>query len=162
MVLSLKRAARAFSLIELVIVVVIIGIIGAIAIPRMSRGVEGAGDSALTANLAILRGALDMFATEHGGRYPALTELPDALTQYSTEAGTAPYSPTKTTTHIYGPYVRAVPTLPVGANKGQVAFHTGVVGAAGFGWHYTLPTGALRANCTDPEADAKGKPYNTY
>ena len=36
-----------FSLIELVVVIVIIAIIGAIAIPKMSRGSVGAGDSSL-------------------------------------------------------------------------------------------------------------------
>src|SRR5262245_11019580 len=65
-----SKARRAFSLIELVIVVVIIGIIAAIAIPRMSRGSAGAADSALAQNLAILRNAIDMFQTEHGGVFP--------------------------------------------------------------------------------------------
>ena len=48
-----KRSAqrKGFSLIELVIVVVIIGIIAAIAIPKMSRGSQGAADSALQSDL---------------------------------------------------------------------------------------------------------------
>ena len=61
---------RGFSLIELVIVVVIIGIIAAIAIPRMSRGTAGAADSALGGNLNVLRNAIELFATEHGGKFP--------------------------------------------------------------------------------------------
>src|SRR5688572_3490276 len=107
-VMTVNRATRAFSLIELVIVVVIIVIIGAIAIPRMSRGAEGAADSALVSNLATLRSALDLFATEHGGKYPTLADLPNALVQYSNEAGTA-FSTTKDGTYFYGPYLRAVP-----------------------------------------------------
>ena len=68
---KIKRPTpRGFSLIELVIVVVIIGIIGAIAIPRMSRGAKGAADSAVTANLTVLRNALDLYSTEHVGVYP--------------------------------------------------------------------------------------------
>src|SRR5918993_360471 len=80
---------RGFSLIELVIVVVIIGIIAAIAIPRMSRGTAGAGDSALSGNLNVLRSAIELFATEHGGKFPGdgTSATPataeDALTKYT-------------------------------------------------------------------------------
>ena len=156
---------RGFSLIELVIVVVIIGIIGAIAIPRMSRGAEGAGDAALRGNLAVLRGAIDLFATEHGGTLPTLAQLnanPSVLTGYTNEVPPFTISGTKTATEIYGPYLRVVPTLPVGAQKGQTAFHSGVLGAAGFGWHYTVASGAIVANCTNAEVDAKGTQYNAY
>ena len=68
-----------FSLIELVIVVVIIAIIGAIAIPKMSRGAAGAGDSALIQDLSVLRSALDLYQTENGGNYPTLANLSLAL-----------------------------------------------------------------------------------
>ena len=61
-----KSKRSGFSLIELVIVVVIIGIIAAIAIPRLSRGSQGAADSALSGNLAVLRAAIELYATEHG------------------------------------------------------------------------------------------------
>ena len=60
-----EQRRKAFSLIELVIVVVIIAIIGAIAIPKMSRGAQGAGDSALIQDLSVLRAALDLYNTEH-------------------------------------------------------------------------------------------------
>ena len=61
------KSPNGFSLIELVIVVVIIAIIGAIAIPKMSRGAAGANDAALSQDLAVLRSALDLYATENGG-----------------------------------------------------------------------------------------------
>src|SRR5438874_4402909 len=82
-----------FSLIELVIVVVIIGIIAAIAIPRMSRGTAAAGDSALSGNLSVLRNAVELFATEHGGKFPetigtAGTDTIDKqLTMYTDDNG---------------------------------------------------------------------------
>src|SRR5947208_10544278 len=107
-----EMRSKGFSLIELVIVVVIIGIIAAIAIPRLSRGASGAADSALSGNLAVLRNAVDLYATEHGGTYPALATFDTQLTQFTdTSGGTAT---TKDSTHIYGPYLRKVPTLPVG------------------------------------------------
>src|SRR3954469_1081494 len=84
-----RTLRRGFSLIELVIVVVIIGIIAAIAVPRMSRGAAGASDSSVNANLAVLRNALDMFQSEHGGVYPSGTaaNIVSQLTGYTNDQG---------------------------------------------------------------------------
>jgi general secretion pathway protein G len=163
------RRRSAFSLIELVIVVVIIAIIAAIAIPRMSRGAAGAADSALSGNLRVLRSAIDLYATEHGGSYPPMANLVDALTKYSDEGGTT-FSATKNgvTGVVYGPYLRAVPPLPVGAAKGKTSFTTTAPGAgatpadATAGWYYDAASGTVKANCGDLEKDARETPYNTY
>ena len=151
------RRQGGFSLIELVIVVVIIGIIAAIAIPRLSRGSAGAADSSVSANLAVLRNAIDLFAAEHGGTYPTAANFTTQLTQFTDSSGAT--ATTKDATHIYGPYLRSVPPLPVGANKGS----TGVAAAAatGIGWIYVETTGVITASTTT-EADAAGKLYNTY
>src|SRR5205814_10043128 len=103
---------KGFSLIELVIVVVIIGIIAAIAIPRLSRGSAGAADSALSGNLAVLRSAIDLYATEHGGAYPSVGTFDSQLTLYTDSSGS--FSATKSATMMYGPYLRKIPPLPVG------------------------------------------------
>lgn len=155
----IRRSARGFSLIELVIVIVIIGIIGAIAIPRMSRGAAGASDAALVANLAVLRNAIDLFITEHEGVIPSAANITSALLQYSDKSGTS-FQSTKDTTHYFGPYLRAIPPLPVGAKKGS----TGIAAAdgAGVGWLYDATTGHIKANCADSEVDAAGKQYNQY
>ena len=112
-----NRRRRGFSLLELVIVVVIVGIIAAIAIPRMSRGSAGAADSALSGNLAVLRNAIDLYGAEHDGTLPGATTIANQLTLYTTSAGAT--SATKTGAYIYGPYVRTIPALPVGAKKGE-------------------------------------------
>lgn len=155
-------ARRGFSLIELVIVVVIIGIIGAIAVPRMSRGAKGASDSAVTANLTVLRNALDLYSTEHGGDFPAFDDMPSALTDYTDATGDVVSS--KDTTHIYGPYLRAVPTLPVGDNKGLTTFTSTAptTSADSAGWYYNASTGDIKANCKDAEVDDGGVQYNAY
>jgi prepilin-type N-terminal cleavage/methylation domain-containing protein len=157
------RALWGFSLIELVIVVVIIGIIGAIAVPRMSRGAKGASDSAVTANLTVLRNAIDLYATEHGGDFPTLSDLPAALLTYTD--GTDDATPgASSSTNIYGPYIRTIPKLPVGANKGLATFTATVPGgsAASAGWYYNTATGEVKANCKDTEVDVAAVQYNAY
>jgi prepilin-type N-terminal cleavage/methylation domain-containing protein len=159
-----SRKHRGFSLLELVIVVVIIGIIAAIAIPRMSRGTAGAADSALAGDLAVMRNAIDLFAAEHGGKFPTLANVENQLKQYTDDSHTSAPVATKDATHIYGPYLREVPPLPVGANKGKTTF-TGTAPAGSAedaGWYYNENTGEIRANCTDTETDESGTPYNEY
>jgi type II secretory pathway pseudopilin PulG len=149
-------------LIELVIVVVIIGIIAAIAIPRLSRGATGAADSAVAGDLSVLRNAIDLYATEHGGTYPAVATFADQLTQYTDASGAT--SPTRTPTAIYGPYLRKMPPLPVGANKNSTVVvdgSSGTPGATAGGWFYNPSTGEIKAN-TAAEVDASGKAYNAY
>ena len=149
---------RGFSLVELVVVVVILGIIGAIAIPRMSRGAAGAADSALIADLAVLRSAIELYQTEHGGTFPALATFSDQLTLFSDDAGNT--NATKTTVYQYGPYLRKVPALKVGTNKGANTL-TGTAGGTE-GWLYNATTGEISANLPDAEVDSRGVQYNAY
>ena len=147
-----------FSLLELVIVVTIIGIIAAIAIPRMSRGSAGAADSALTGNLAVLRHAIDLYSAEHTGAFPTAANFGTQMTQYTDASGGT--AAAKDATHIYGPYLRQLPALPVGAKKGN----SGVAAADGatVGWIYDATAGAITANTTASEQDASGKAYSAY
>ena len=157
--MSRHRCTRGgFSLLEVVIVVAIIAILAAIGIPRMSRGAKGASDSALTGDLATLRNAIDLYAAEHTGTFPTSADVNTQLTQYTNIGGTV--SATKDTTHIYGPYMRSIPVLPVGGKKGcsKIADANG----ADVGWLYTAADGTIKANTTDLEVDEAGKKYNAY
>ncbi len=154
-----KRQKRSgFSLLELVIVIVIMGIVAAVAIPRMSRGSAGASDAALSGNLSVLRNAIDMYAGEHNGTYPTAANIADQLTLYSSSTGAT--NATKTTTYVYGPYLRKVPKLPVGAKKGQ----SGIAATSGdtVGWIYTAASGTIKSNTTATEKDSSDVAYNTY
>lgn len=144
-----------FSLIELVIVVVIIGIIGAIAIPRMSRGSEGAADSALVGNLSVLRNAVDLYQIEHNGSFPDADNIADQLTSRTNVDGEVGTDPTE---HIYGPYLRDIPPMPVGSNQGETSIGDGDEDA----WGYDPDTGEVWANYDDGETDAEGNQYNEY
>jgi len=166
-----------FSLVELVIVIVIIGIIAAIAIPRVSRGAKGAGDSALRSNLAVMRSAIELYASEHVGTFPGANAaggsfgaaasadaFKNQLIKYTDANGGV--SETKDTTHIYGPYLRKqVPPLPVGANRGSnnvtVTDATPAVGGT-TGWVFSWKTGEIIANCPDTEKDELDTSYNQY
>ena len=152
------RRRSAFSLIELVIVVVIIGIIAAIAIPKMSRGSAGAADSTLVANLRVLRNAIDLFYIEHANTYPATATIAAQLLTYTDDAGAAQAA--KDATHIFGPYIRAIPTLPVGAAKGNV--NIAAAPGAGVGWIYDPVAGTIVSNTTAAEKDARNVLYSSY
>jgi type II secretory pathway pseudopilin PulG len=138
---------------------VIIAIIGAIAIPKMSRGSAGANDSAVTQDLATMRSSLDLFASEHGSNYPTAANVVPQLTTYTDINGNT--NATKTTVFIYGPYLKAVPTLPVGTNKGlSTVTTTGPAGTGTFGWYYDGTS--MWANDPGTDVDVKGTAYNTY
>ena len=155
-----RRHVRGFSLLEVVIVVAIIAILAAIGIPRMSRGSKGAGDSALKANLSVLRNAIDLYAAEHQGSYPTLTDFSDQLTQYTDTSGDA--QATKDTTHIYGPYLRSIPPLPVGAQKGMTGVEASYDADPNQGWIYTASSGTITSNTSPSEKDDTDTLYTDY
>ncbi len=147
----LRRTRKGgFSLLEVVIVVAIIAILAAIGIPRMSRGSRGANDSAVSGDLAVLRNAIDLYAAEHGGAFPKSDTIGAQLTKYTDISG-AP-SDTKTLTHIYGPYLRGVPPLPVGPRQGGNLIATN--DGNDVGWIYIEASGTIKANTTTEKDDA--------
>ena len=79
------------------------------------------------------------------------------MTQYTDSSGNA--QATKDVTHIYGPYLRSIPPLPVGAAQGN----TGVAAATGtgVGWIYDATAGTIGTNTTT-ETDSAGNLYTTY
>ncbi len=129
--------------------VVIIGIIGAIAIPRMSRGSDGAAVSALTGNLSVMNKAVEIYAVEHGGDYPAAAKIASQLLMQTNTHGNDPTGDIGEV--VYGPYLRAVPPLPVGDKKGN----TGIAlsDGDGVGWIYRPTRGIIQPNLTDGDGN---------
>jgi len=152
------RRGLAFSLLELMFVVAIVAILAAMAIPRLSRGARGTGDAALRKSVGVLRDAIDRYAVEHGGASPQCNKFAEQLTTYTSSDGHAQAS--RDAAHIWGPYLRAIPPLPVGASKGST--HVKQVEGAGVGWIYDQAAGTIRANCADTEVDDTGKKYKDY
>jgi type II secretion system protein G len=140
-----RKPRRAFSLIELVIVIIIMGVISAIAIPRMMKGADNADVTGLQADLAVLRGAIEMYRYEHAA-FPGAATIATQLTTETQKDGSAWVSGDK-----YGPYIVKVPPLKTGAHKGDV----GVASIAGppvgedagaIGWLYDSTVGSIWAN----------------
>jgi len=147
-----------FTLVEILIVVIILGILASIIIGLFSNTSKDAGESALRDNLRSMRNAIQVYLAQHA-TYPALGSFEAQMTQYTDATGGT--SATKTATHVFGPYILAMPPLPVGINKGQVDVTTTTY-AAGFGWGYDDNTGSFKANCPDGETDDSGVRYNSY
>lgn len=159
------RADRGFSLVELVVVVAILAVIVAIAVPRMANAVKGTDESALRKTLMSLRTAIDAFAAEHSGAFPG--SIPDGLgnaadtaaafeshlLKYSNSAGQAAASPDSD--HRFGPYLRQIPPVPVGSNRGKngIAIDASnsppLVTLGVEGWVYNPKTGQIIANSDD-------------
>jgi len=140
---SRRTSNKGFSLLEVVIVVAIIAILAAIGIPRMSQGAKGAADSAVRGDLAVLRNAIDLYAAEHQGALPTVGNIVNQLTKFSSIGGDT-FSDTKTTTCVWGPYMRSIPKLPLGAKEGK----SGIAAADGndVGWIYTEASGKISPN----------------
>jgi len=153
-----RHTNQAHTLLEVVILVALLGILAAIAIPRLSRGTKGACDSALAGDLRVLRGAIDRYSVDHGGSYPSAKDILGQLTQYTDHEGEIQATPDQT--HRYGPYLRRIPPLPVGQEKGSAVIAKNPT--AGVGWVYDEDTGAIRASCAAAERDDQGRSYNAY
>lgn len=155
-----RVTAAAFSLVEVVVVVVIIGLLASMAIPRLSRGAEGATDAALDGDLAIVRRAIQRYAGEHG-KLPGPTpqDFVAQLTQYSDADGAT--SGSRSSRYRYGPYLVAIPPAPVGPHAGSSAVFIDAVNSPPkaepsrpAGWVYNPVTGEFYAN--DPDTEQLG------
>lgn len=152
-----ERVHRAFSLVELVLVVVIMGILGAIAVPRLSGLGRNADEVALAQNLSILSRAVELYKAEHLGTPPTSAAQ---LLMYTDEDGNTKAAAGHP--FLYGPYLRKLPRLPVGSNRGKTEIVSG--GSPGdsdaAGWWIDPTTGDVRANAPDGDLTDDGTKLN--
>jgi prepilin-type N-terminal cleavage/methylation domain-containing protein len=189
---TLKRFARlvhaGFTLVELLIVVIILAILAAIVIPQFASSTTDAQESALDANLAALRSAIELFKVQHNNVYPAGVAATGAGTPACTGtvgAGAITtadawmshllmasdvYGHTCTVsdnTYRFGPYLRkGIPAEPI-YSKGSVAADititavgTPIVPGTAGGWAFDTKSGQLIMNSSN--ADSKGKTYAVH
>ena len=133
---SKMQTRRAFTLIELVVVVMIIGILVAIAAPKMLNITGDANDNSVRMSLSVVRDAIESYASQNTGSYPADTD--DA----TFKAAVKPY--------IRGPFPKSLvgskdSTVTMGANP--------LVADNATGWAYNGTSGEFIINSTTVSAD---------
>jgi general secretion pathway protein G len=142
-----------FTLVEILIVVVILGILAAIVIPQFSQASTDAKENSLKSDLQTLRSQIALYKIQHNDVPPAVTSTTttwDEMTQFTDVSGGL--SATKDATHIYGPYLQAVPANPFTGTK--------TVGPATTNaWNYVAATGVLFAGADTTAASAAHQLY---
>ena len=170
-----------FTLIEMLVVVIILGILAMIIVPQITVSTEDARLNTLQSNLNTVRSAIEVYAAQHGNRYPGTyseadgtTPVADAaasrtallaqLTQFTDINGRT--QATKDATFKYGPYMKlgqlpANPYVAVPADaidvvcvhdQGDVTVARTRDAASSAGWRYYAPIGVFFANDSDAHA----------
>ena len=179
---SAKRQSG-FTLVELLIVAIILAILAAIIIPQFASTTVDAQESALRANVAGMRSAIDLYRQQHGS-YPAVNAatggacsgtagtgaagtqqaLQDQLTRYSNTAGQT--CSVADVGYSFGPYLRE-DILPANPITGSNVFAIVTVGnldmaadGANLGWKFDTVAGKLIVN--DTNLDSQGLAFSTY
>lgn len=177
------RRQNGFTLVELLIVAILLAILAAIVVPQFASTTTDAEESALRANLAAMRSAIDLYRQQHG-EYPGASAsstgtcttgigtgaalnvqaLTDQLTRYTNSAGGS--CALQEAGYAFGPYLKedVLPTNPVTDVATFAIVNIGNLnmtadGAAG-GWKYDTTSGRLIAN--DTNLDSQGVAYSTY
>ena len=141
-----NRNESGFTLVELLIVVIILGILAAVVIPQFNSAAAESKESALSANLATIRQAIELYKVQHDDNFPGTdssASLEAALINSTDAAGA-------TTGTLYGPYLRnGFPENPVSGVATIVTTSTGTIATPTTttgGWAYDDTTGEFRAN----------------
>src|SRR2546430_4575872 len=119
---SVRRPARAFTLIEILIVVVILGILATIVIPQFSDASHQARENTLKDDLRYLRMQVQVYKAQHreippgypgGDRNAAPTESDfiSQMTLFTSEDCTT--SSSASATFKFGPYLSRMPPNPL-------------------------------------------------
>lgn len=134
-----------------------------------TRGVLDPELIALTARLATVRNAIELYAAEHAGRYPGpdATSLRDGLTTYTDVYG---QQGTRADAHLaFRRYLVEIPACPVGENADGSAASRVLISHSSppapdptfdAGWVYNPETGEFVANTH--RTDAGGRAFHEY
>ncbi len=104
---------KAFTLVELLIVIIIIAVLAAIAIPKFSNSSQRSKESALRAELSLLRNGVELFKSDTGAFPANLADL-EATAAPASGLDAAGAAKSITASDWKGPYVNKVNNDPVG------------------------------------------------
>lgn len=178
-----RRQQGGFTLVELLIVAIILAILAAIVVPQFASTTDDAKESSLRANLAALRGAMDLYKQQHG-EYPGVNvssggtctatagtggvgtqnAIVDQLTRFTNANGQSCSAPEAG--FVFGPYLKedAMPSNPITDSNTVVVVTTGdlnmAADGAGGGWKFDSTSGKFIAN--DTSTDGNSVAYSTY
>ena len=144
-----RQPHGAFTLVEVLIVVIVLGILAAIVIPQFSEASTDAKTSALTTNLATIRGQIQLYKLQHNDTYPTFAAFVNQMTQYTDISGDAQAA--KDATHTLGPYLLSIPNNPYTSPLSNVVGNADGTATA---WYYNETTGQFKANDGDATREA--------
>ncbi len=128
---------QGFTLVELLIVVVILAILAAAIIPTFTDSTADAKSSTALTNLNVLRGQIQLYRMQHGGKSPSATLV--ELTKQTNAAGADGTD--------YGPYLINIPINPFTNSNTVRAATANPPGAASgeddAGWLYHADSGNI-------------------
>ncbi len=167
------RRARAFTLVEILVVVVLLGILAGIVIPSIARSGVSARESVMSANLAMLRRFVVIYASHHQevapgypGGDPGGTPTNAAFCDQATLASTVDGQTAARGTpgYPYGPYLSKIPTNPLNDLDTIEMLANGQdfppAADDNFGWIYKAATGEMRSDSAS--SDETGTRYYDY
>ncbi len=120
-----KSSAKAFSLIELMTVIAVIGILCSILIPTIQYVRQSARESKSISNLRQISAALNVYASEHGGRFPAGYFYQPGEGERIWTVELSPYLEQKTDSNESARNIFVSPLAEIPVNEGN--FNQGVV-----------------------------------
>jgi general secretion pathway protein G len=188
----MRRNQSGFTLVELLIVAIILSILAAIVVPQFAASTNDARASATRSNLSNIRGAIDLYAQQHGGTFPAavastggtctggtagsgaantVEALTEQLTRYSNAAGQTcsiqDVDSDGTPDFPFGPYIKSdsLPANPVN-DTAAVDFETtgdlAMRAQATPGLGWRYDTTSGKFIADDDSLDPAGVAYDTY
>ncbi|MHC4355418.1 MAG: prepilin-type N-terminal cleavage/methylation domain-containing protein [Planctomycetota bacterium] len=167
------KKSRGFTLVEILIVVVLLGVLAAVVIPLIAHGALSARESALAADLQMLRRYVLMYRSQHLEVAPGYpngdkTQAPsavaffDQMTMSSNSKGQT--APVGTPGFNRGPYLMKMPVNPLNNKDTLEVLADGAAfpanGDNSHGWVYKAATAEVRADCS--AANSGGKLYYDY
>lgn len=165
--------AKAFTLMEILIVVVLLGVLAAIVIPTVANSTTSAKDSALAADLQLLRRVVLVYRTQHlevGPGYPdgdtAQAPTEQAFIDQATMASNANGQTAAIGTPGFnrGPYMSKIPVNPFNGKNTVEMLADGQAFPANaddsHGWIYKAATSEIRTDNTG--TNLNGKLYYDY